>query len=203
MTRVAEPDASQVANDATVIERSWAEPEQFAALFDRHAPVIHRYLSRRVGPQAADDLAAETFLAAFGKRQRYDLSYADARPWLYGIATNLMARYRREEMRQYRITQAAYAPLNVPGHEERVAADLTARGLRGLLADVLARLPGGERDVFVLIAWEQLTYDETARALDIPVGTVRSRLSRARIRLREALAAAGQTDTLKEILRND
>jgi RNA polymerase sigma-70 factor (ECF subfamily) len=201
--RVAERDSPQVADDATVIERSWSEPEQFAALFDRHAPLIHRYLSRRVGRQAADDLAAETFLAAFGKRRRYDLGYADARPWLYGIATNLLAQYRRAELRQYRITRAACTALTEPGHEERVTADLTARAVRGLLAEALAGLPGGERDVLVLIAWEQLTYEETARALGIPVGTVRSRLSRARSRLRTMLTAAGQTDILEEILRND
>jgi Sigma-70 region 2 len=88
--RMAGPDAPRVANDATVIERSWRDPEQFATLFDRYAPLIHRYINRRVGRQAADDLVAETFLAAFRKRRGYDLSYADARPWLYGMATNLL-----------------------------------------------------------------------------------------------------------------
>jgi DNA-directed RNA polymerase specialized sigma24 family protein len=74
-------------DDAAVIEGSCREPERFAVLFDRHAPYIYRYLARRAGRQVADDLLAETFLAAFAKRHRYDLGHADARPWLYGIAT--------------------------------------------------------------------------------------------------------------------
>jgi RNA polymerase sigma factor (sigma-70 family) len=203
MMRMAERDAPRAVDDATLIERSRLDPEQFAELFDRHAPLIHRYINRRAGRQAADDLVAETFLAAFGKRSRYDLKYSDARPWLYGIATNLIGQHRREELRQQRIRRAAIPALDVPGHEDQVTADLTARAVRGLLVEALAGLPGGERDVLVLIAWEQLTYEETARALDIPPGTVRSRLSRARGRLREALIAAGQTDTVREILGND
>src|ERR1035438_10013038 len=79
-------------------------------------------LARRAGPQVADDLVAETFLAAFAKRDRYDLGHADARPWLYGIATNLVGQHRRDEARQYRIRQAAAAEPAVPGHAERVAA---------------------------------------------------------------------------------
>jgi RNA polymerase sigma factor (sigma-70 family) len=201
--RVLGRDAPTVADDAEIIERSWAEPEQFAMLFDRHAPVIHRYASRRVGPSAADDLVADTFLAAFRKRRQYDRSHSDARPWLYGIATNLVGQHRREELRQHRIRRAAVPDLDLPGHAERVAADETARAVRGLLAAALAALPDRDRDVLVLIAWEQLTYDETARALDIPVGTVRSRLSRARARLRDALAASGPSDTIKEILSNE
>jgi RNA polymerase sigma factor (sigma-70 family) len=196
-------DVPVVADDAAVIERSWQEPEQFAVLFDRYAPLIHRYVNRRAGRQAADDLVAETFLAAFGKRRRYDLSYPDARPWLYGMATNLIGQHRREEIRQYRIRRAAVPEIDVPGHAERIAADVTAQSTRDLLNEALAGLAEGDRDVIVLIAWEQLTYDEAARALEIPVGTVRSRLNRARTKLRQALAAAGSVDTIKEILSND
>ena len=117
------------AGDAAVIESSWREPERFAVLFDRHAPHIYRYLARRAGRQVADDLVAETFLAAFAKRDRYDLGHADARPWLYGIATNLVGQHRRDEARQYRIRQAAVAEPEVPGHAERVAADVTAQAV--------------------------------------------------------------------------
>jgi RNA polymerase sigma-70 factor (ECF subfamily) len=192
-----------VDDDAAIIERSWREPERFAALFDRHAPRIHRYIARRVGRQVADDLVAETFLAAFARRRQYHLDYRDAGPWLYGIATNLVGQQRRAEVRQLRIQQAVTAEATVPGHADRVAADVTAGSLRDLLAAALAGLPAGDRDVLVLIAWEQLTYAETARALGIPVGTVRSRLNRARARLRPAIAQAGRDQTIKEILRND
>ncbi len=116
------------ADDAAVIECSWREPERFAVVFDRHAPHIYRYLARRAGRQVADDLVAETFLAAFAKRDRYDLGHADARPWLYGIATNLVGQHRRDQARQYKITQAAAAAEpEVPGHADRVAADVTPR----------------------------------------------------------------------------
>jgi RNA polymerase sigma factor (sigma-70 family) len=196
-------DATAVASDAEIIERSWLDPEQFAVLFDRHAPFIHRYAARRIGHDAADDLVAETFLAAFGKRLGYDREHPDALPWLYGIATKLVGQHRREEHRQYRILQAAVPDPDLPGHADRVAADETARSVRGHLAAAIAGLPDHDRDVLILVAWEQLSYDEAARALVIPVGTVRSRLSRARSRIRAALATAGPSDTIREILNNE
>jgi len=199
----AQRPAAALGDDAFYIERSWAEPEQFAVLFDRHAPRIHRYVARRLGREVADDVVAETFLAAFAKRQRYHTSCRDAAPWLYGIATNLIGQHRRDEVRQFRIRQAAYADRDLPGHADRVAADVTAGSVRGVLHAALAALPDGDRDVVVLIGWEQLTYEETARALDIPVGTVRSRLNRARASLRGGLAGTGRTATFEEILRND
>lgn len=196
-------DDVQFDDDASVIERSWHEPERFALLFDRHAARIHRYVARRVGREVADDIVAETFLAAFAKRRGYLTAHRDAGPWLYGIATNLVGQHRREEVRQFRIRQAAWPDLAEPGHADRVTADVTARSVRRQLAAALAELADGDRDVLLLIAWEQLTYTETARALDIPVGTVRSRLNRARARLRATLAAAGPADTFEEILTND
>jgi RNA polymerase sigma factor (sigma-70 family) len=194
---------SAAADDAAIIELSRQEPEQFAVLFDRHAPYIHRYLARRAGREVADDLVAETFLAAFAKRDRYDLGHADARPWLYGIATNLVSQHRRDEARQYRIRQAALAEPDLPGHADRVAADVTAQAMRTLLNAALAALPAGDRDVLLLIAWEQLTYQEVSRALAIPVGTVRSRLNRARTKTRQVLAGTGAAATYEEITTNE
>jgi len=194
---------SAAADDAAVIESSRREPERFAVLFDRHAPHIHRYLARRAGHEVADDLVAETFLTAFAKRDRYDLSYTDARPWLYGIATNLVGQHRRDEVRQYRIRQAATAEPAMAGHAERVASDVTAQAMRPLLSAALAALPDGDRDVLLLIAWEQLTYPEVSRALAIPVGTVRSRLHRARTKVRQALAGSAAAATYEELTTNE
>ena len=191
------------ADDAAVIESSWLEPERFAVLFDRHAPHIHRYLARRAGRQVADDLVAETFLTAFAKRDRYDLGYSDARPWLYGIATNLVGQHRRDEARQYRITQRAVAEPEVPDHADRVAAGVTAQAMRALLDAALAALPAGDRDVLLLIAWEQLTYQEVSRALAIPAGTVRSRLHRARTKVRQVLAGTDAAATYEELTTNE
>ncbi len=191
------------ADDAAVIESSRREPERFAVLFDRHAPHIHRYLARRAGREVADDLLAETFLAAFSRRDRYDLSRSDARPWLYGIATNLVGQHRRNQARQYRLGQAAPAESEVPGHAERVVADVTAQAMRPLLDSALATLPAGDRDVLLLVAWEQLSYEEVSLALAIPVGTVRSRLNRARTKVRQVLAGTNAAATYEEIATNE
>lgn len=86
------------ATDAAVIERSLREPEVFGEVFERYAADIHRYVSRRLGTETADDLMAETFVVAFQQRQRYDLSRTRARPWLYGIVGNLIGQYRRTEI---------------------------------------------------------------------------------------------------------
>jgi RNA polymerase sigma-70 factor, ECF subfamily len=177
------------ATDAEVIADSARDPERFAVLFDRHAPHIHRYCARRAGPQAAEDLVAETFLAAFGQRAGYDPAYPDARPWLYGIATNLLGTHQRQEIRRFHLLQAAAsAPAAVLDDSDRVLASLAARSARPRLAEAVGKLSRPDRDVLLLIAWEDLSYEEVARALAVPVGTVRSRLHRARAKLRSALA---------------
>lgn len=182
------------ADDGSVIERSWREPERFAELFDRHAPAVHRYLARRLGEQAAGDVLAETFLAAFRRRERYDTSRADARPWLYGIATNLVGQHRREEARRYRLLRALAPEPDVEFPADGVADRVTAAAARRALVDGLAGLAPADRDVLLLVAEGQLTYDEVATALDIPVGTVRSRLHRARRQVRAALGDTDPTD---------
>ncbi|MCP2339970.1 RNA polymerase sigma factor [Actinomadura rupiterrae] len=173
-----------------MIERSLREPEDFAQIFDRYYDAIHGYASRRLGPTAADDVAAETFLIAFDRRDAYDLSRPDARPWLYGIASNLIARHHRAEARQYRALARTGPDGPSEGPEDRAAARLDASAARGPLADALADLAGGERDVLLLVAWAQLSMQEVAEALDLPAGTVRSRLHRARRRVRAALPEA-------------
>lgn len=174
-------------DDAAVIEASLRRPERFAGIFDRHAAHIHRYLARRLGRQVADDLVAETFLAAFGQRDRYDLARPDAGPWLYGIATNLARQHVRTEVREYRLRASVGVEPDPDGHADRVAAQVTAAAMRRLLAAALAGLSEGDREVLLLVAWEGLMYDEVAEALAIPVGTVRSRLHRARRQVRAAL----------------
>lgn len=174
-------------DDAAIIEGSTRRPERFAVIFDRHAPHIQRYLTRRLGRQVADDLVAETFLVAFRQREDYDLARPDARPWLYGIATNLARQHQRTEIREYRLRASVGPDLALDGHADRVAAQVTAGAMHRMLAAALAELSDGDRDVLLLIAWEDLHYEEVAEALAIPVGTVRSRLHRARRLVRAAL----------------
>jgi len=177
--------------DAVVIEQSWAEPERFAAIFERYFSQIHQYLAGRVGAKIADDLAAEVFAIAFANRQRYDVARDCARPWLYGIATNLLSAHRRKEGRFYRALARAHAREVSPSEEDLVADRVSATAAGPALAAALAALDAGDRDVLLLAALAGLGNREVAQALGIPYGTVCSRLSRARRRLRDAL---GGTD---------
>ena len=177
--------------DAELIQRSRSDPAAFAGIFDRHHAELYRYLRRRAGAELAADLASETFVIAFARRASYspDAREAqDARPWLYGIAHNLLRNRLRAERRQF----AAYArhgadPLADPdAHTAFAAADRRAdsEAVSRKLAQILAAMPTRDRDVLLLFAWADMSYAEIAQALDIPVGTVRSRLSRARRKLR-------------------
>ena len=193
-------------SDADVITASRDEPAEFAAIFDRHFDAIHRYLARRVGSVLADDLASETFTIAFDIRGRYDVSRPDARPWLFGIATNLVRHHRRGEVRRLN----AYARLDRASETgadlDRIADRLDAARAGKHLAEALSRIPARDRDALLLFAWADLRYEEIAVALGIPVGTVRSRLHRARQRLRELLGASGQSmvdETRTEVLPAD
>lgn len=194
-------------NDAAVIEASRSDPERFAVIFGRYFGDIHQYLARRAGVRVADDLAAEVFLAAFSQRQRYDMSRDSARPWLFGIATNLIGAHRRREARYYRALSRAVAEPDWQADEDGTADRLSAQATRPALAAALARLAPGDRDVLLLVALADLPYPEVAQALDIPYGTVCSRLNRARRKLRDALgseAAHGPTDdSLTQTARSD
>ncbi|MEV0973476.1 RNA polymerase sigma factor [Microtetraspora glauca] len=181
--------------DSDLIGESRTDPEAFAALFDRYSGMLYRYVSRRLGPEVAEDLVGETFLVAFARRDRYDGAYPDARPWLFGIVTKLVARHRRTESARYRALLRSPAEDVVDSPADRVAAGVTARSTRPALARALAGLASRDRDVLLLIAWGDLSYEEVARALDIPVGTVRSRLNRARKKVRAAL---GDTNPMHE-----
>ncbi|GAA3297519.1 RNA polymerase sigma factor [Dactylosporangium vinaceum] len=174
-------------DDATAVR----DPRHFAVLYDRYAAQLYRYAHRRVGPEPAEDAVAETFLAAFQRRHRYDPGRPSARPWLFGILTRELAHRHRAESARYRALARAGADEVQPGFAERVDAAVSAQALHGPLAGALARLSRGDRDVLLLIAWGDCSHDEVAETLGIRLGTVRSRLHRARKQIRAALGAAG------------
>jgi RNA polymerase sigma factor (sigma-70 family) len=180
--------------DATVIGQSLADPERFAVIFERYFSQIRQYLARRVGTKIADDLAAEVFVVAFAERQRYDLARDCARPWLYGIATNLAGSHRRREERHYRALARAGTRLVTFGDEDVIAERVSASAAGPALAAALAALDRGDRDVLLLVALADLSYAEVAQSLGIPYGTVCSRLSRARRRLRDSLGGEAGRD---------
>lgn len=170
--------------DGLLIARSLrGTPDAFVGVVQRHELAIHAYLSRRAGHQAADDLLGEVWVRAFESRRGYDTSYDDARPWLYGIARNVLRAHWRTSQH---IDLAAPAETLDPWDEVTDRLDLAVKA-RALVSAV-RRLPAPERDVLLLVAWEQLTPAEAAVALGIPPGTARSRLHRARATLRHMLA---------------
>ena len=192
------PRAGNGLDDAVIITGSLEQPERFAVIFDRYFAEVHRYAERRLGTEAADEIAADTFLIAFSKRDGYHQDRRNARPWLYGIATNLIGRHRRRHSAESRAYQRAGLAGLAEGHDDRVAARVSAQQRRGELASALAGLSRGERDVLLLVALADLSHDEVAQALGISYGTVASRLSRARARLRQSLAATTPTGIDKE-----
>ena len=175
------------ATDAALIQASLRDPDCFAAVFDRHAGEIYRYASGRLGPDAADDVTAETFLTAFRKRASYDVSRDDARPWLYGIATRWISEHRRGERRHLQSLARLAGPARAEAFEEAADDRIEARQQLPQLARALAVLSPADRDLLLLVAWTDLSYRDIAHALAIPPGTVASRLHRIRGKLRRAL----------------
>jgi RNA polymerase sigma-70 factor (ECF subfamily) len=185
---------SEIQSDSDVIAASLGDPGAFGAIFERHYAAVHGYLQRRLDDSRADEIASQTFLVAFDSRSRFDRSRSDSRPWLLGIATNLAHNHRRHEIVELRAI-AAMTPERgaaIDGVEARVDAER----MRGLLAQALADLPSEEADVLCLLVWAELGQGEIAEALAIPLGTVKSRLSRARGRLRSALGLWSTADPL-------
>jgi RNA polymerase sigma-70 factor, ECF subfamily len=182
-------DKLTIESDASVIQRSLRHPEAFGEVFDRHWEAVHRYCRSRAGGDG-EGLAAETFRLAFDRRAGYDSGRADALPWLLGLATNLIRNHLRRLSRGERAARrldAGPAADHADAAIDRAEAEL----LGPALSEALDGIRAGERDILLLLAWNDLSYEEVAQALDIPVGTVRSRISRARLRLRARLAELG------------
>lgn len=178
-----------------MIAASVADPDRFGVVFDRYHDTIFRYVARRVGIQAAPDVTADVFVRAFRVRARFDTSRESARPWLYGIATNVIGDHLRSVRRRDRLHLACYGL--VDRQEVDWTDDMTVRvsaaQARGDINQALGRLSSGDRNALLLYAVEQLSYSEVAEALGIPVGTVRSRIFRARKVMRELIGHLEQT----------
>jgi RNA polymerase sigma factor (sigma-70 family) len=176
-------------SDAAVINDSLEEPVRFGTIFERHWDAVYRYAARRVGPAVGEDVAAEAFLVAFMRRADFRRDATTARPWLLGITTNMIRHHLRDEQTHLRIlTSIAIddAPV-LPDDPERLRAVASLP----VVSEVLTALRPEDRDAFLLFALADLTYFEIALALDVPVGTVRSRIHRVRHRLRERVALSG------------
>lgn len=171
-----------------MVTEDWTDPRRFERLVDNHGVRVHAYLARRAGADA-DDLLAEVWLAAYTARHRYDAARGELGAWLFGIARNVLLAHYREVRRRAGVSELMPG---APAHDEWAAVDarLDASQAAAALRSALAEMPADERDVLLLVAWEQLTPTEAAGVLGIPAGTARSRLHRARARL------TAPTDTL-------
>jgi RNA polymerase sigma factor (sigma-70 family) len=161
------------------------DADAFGLLFERHAKAIYNFCFRRTGSwDAAEDLLSIVFLEAWRRRDQ-ELPPGKVLPWLYGIATNVVRNRRRSDWRFRRALARVPAPRPELGFESDADGRLDDERRMSQALDLLAQLPRHEQEVFVLCAWSELSYEDAAIALELPVGTVRSRLSRARARLRE------------------
>ena len=175
-------------SDADLMASLGSRAGSLDLLFERHLGAIYGYISRRVGPSLAEELTAETFARAFEQRERFVSTHEGARPWLYGIATNLIRNFWRAERRQLAAyARAAALTQSFADEYERADAKIDAASLAPEIVSALMEFESGDRDVLLLFAWQDLTYEEIAVALQIPVGTVASRINRARRRIRASL----------------
>jgi RNA polymerase sigma-70 factor (ECF subfamily) len=181
--------------DTAVFERAVAQPQLFTVIFDRYYRSVYAFLSRHVGRTIADDLAAETFTRAFERRSAYDPAAERALPWLLGISLNLLAHHRRSEARHFRalaVSSGASPAEDVGQAGGGVDLAITQRLIAGL-----EQLDDYDREVLLLYAWGDLRYQEIADVLRIPVGTVRSRMNRARRKLRQVLEPGSSENVIE------
>lgn len=162
------------------------EPADFEDAFREHFVPVYRYIARRVGPDLAEDLAAEAFATAYRRRASYDPGRGSLRPWLLGITTNIVREHWRDEQRLLEL-DARLASVGTRSFDDDADSRVVATALAPRIAGALAELTREQRDVLLLHAWADLSHEEISAALGIANGTARSRLSRARAALRARL----------------
>ena len=195
---------SVASDDAELVRASLHDPARFVAIFEAHHTRIWRFLARLAGRGAADDLAGDVFLAAFRHRARYDPSKGSVQSWLYGIAVNLARDRARRDARATRAISRLAADRAVSAPPDALVVDtLSLDGELDHVRRALAQLSEPHREVLVLYAWEDLSYESIAAALGVRVGTVRSRLARARRHLRELVGRSDESLDGTAVVRRD
>jgi RNA polymerase sigma factor (sigma-70 family) len=182
-------------SDSDLITASLDQPDLFATVFERHYEAVFGFAGAAVGVDQAADIASEAFLRAFQLRHRYDARYRSARPWLFGITANLIADHYRRLARQHRAYRRLAGQIELLDQfEEQADSRSDAVVLAPMIEEALRSLRPEELSVVCLFVFEDFSYVEIAQALAIPEGTVRSRLSRARARLRNQLGTFGEVE---------
>ena len=153
----------------------------FAELFDEYSDLIYNVAFRRTGSwDVSEEIVSTVFLEAWRQRATVSDYEGSIRPWLLGVALNLIRRFWRQADRQQRASLRLVSNHNHLDHASDVAERLDAEQTMSRILDSLERIPYDQREVIQLWAWEELTYDEIAAVLEVPIGTVKSRLHRAR-----------------------
>ena len=183
-------------SDASLIANSLPDPERFAEIFDRHFATVFRFAERRVGRDQAAEVAAETFALAFAKRRSFRPEAVDALPWLLGISSKLILHERRRFVRYLNAVERASAEIRTADQSVDLGSvdrRLDAPADWARMRAALLSLADTDRELLLLVTWDELSYEEAAAVLGLPLGTVRSKLHRAKARLRELLEPNGRT----------
>lgn len=180
--------------DAEILRLSLSEPIRFEVIYERHLASVYRYIRRRVGDDVAEDLTAEVFVRAFRDRSRFNAQYLTCLPWVFGIANNLVGDQRRVANQRLRTLERLASEA---ARKNSMASDEVYFGttVSPEIYRAVRKLAAGDRDALLLVAWGELSYDETAQALGIPVGTVRSRIARARKKLQKTIGTDFRTSS--------
>jgi RNA polymerase sigma factor (sigma-70 family) len=166
------------------------DPDAFGVLFDEYAHTVYNLGFRLTADwSAAEEVVSLTFLEAWRLRGRIGPGVEPLRPWLLGIAVNVSRNLARASRRHQAALSRLPPPPLVPDFAEELAGRLDDQARLREIGKALGALRRGERDVIALCVWSQLDYATAARALGVPVGTVRSRLSRARRKLSKLVPA--------------
>jgi RNA polymerase sigma factor (sigma-70 family) len=176
-----------VLSDARILGDSVSDPAVFSSLYERHLGTVASYVARRVGGELSEDLTAEVFVRAFRSRGVFRDDYGSALPWLLGIANNLIAGQRRAERRRLKALQRLATARPEP-------SETSIGVLAPDLVKELLRLPVADRDTLLLVVWGELSYAEASTALSVPIGTIRSRIARARQQLGAAIGQPAEPE---------
>jgi RNA polymerase sigma factor (sigma-70 family) len=184
------------AADSDLLAMARSEPEALGELSRRYSRPVYAYCARRTGNlDLAEDLTSVVFMEAFRGRRKLRLSNASALPWLIGVANNVVRNANRSLRRYRSALDRIPAPANGASSEEDTMERIGAQEAIARALEAISALTQREQDVVLLVVWSQLTYAETATALGIPVGTVRSRLASARAKLKDSFSITSTTLT--------
>lgn len=180
-----------VKDESGVSDSPFLTARTFEQLYVLHSGKVFGYAARRVGPDLAEEITAQVFAEAWASRERFDVDRGTPVVWLLGIATNLLRRYRRTEMVQLRAFARTGVDSPARTSDEAVVVErMTATVGWAAVAQALADMPDVDREILTLAGWAGLSYDDIAAVLDLSLGTVKSRLSRARGRLEHRVGTA-------------